>query len=40
MSIVNKQTRTTDKGWSSSLDVGYEANNPHSKRYARYETFQ
>jgi hypothetical protein len=25
--ILNKQSRTADKGWSSSLGVGREANN-------------
>jgi hypothetical protein len=27
-SILNEQSRTADKGWSSSLWVGREANNP------------
>jgi hypothetical protein len=26
--ILNKQPRTSDKGWSSSLGVGHGANNP------------
>jgi hypothetical protein len=26
--ILNKQPRTDDKGWSSSVGVGHEANNP------------
>jgi hypothetical protein len=26
--ILNKQSRTTDRGWSSSLGVGRGANNP------------
>jgi hypothetical protein len=26
--ILNKQPRTNDKGWSSSLGVGHGANNP------------
>jgi hypothetical protein len=26
--ILNKQSRTNDKGWSSSLEVGRGANNP------------
>jgi hypothetical protein len=28
--ILNKQPRTNDKGWSSSLEVGRGANNPVS----------
>jgi hypothetical protein len=29
--ISNEQSRTTDKGWSSSLEFGLGANNPHRK---------
>jgi hypothetical protein len=29
--IVNKQSRTADNGWSSSLGVGREAITPHRK---------
>jgi hypothetical protein len=29
--ILKKQSRTADKGWSSSLGVGGEANNSHCK---------
>jgi hypothetical protein len=29
--ILNKQSRTADMGWSSSLQVGQGANNPHHK---------
>jgi hypothetical protein len=29
--ILNRQSRTDDRGWSSSLGVGREANNPHRK---------
>jgi hypothetical protein len=29
--ILNKQSRTTDKGWSSSLGVGRGADTPHCK---------
>jgi hypothetical protein len=28
--ILNKQSRTADKGWASSLGVGREANKPSS----------
>ena len=31
--IPNKQLRTADKGWSSSLGVGRGANNPSLKTY-------
>jgi hypothetical protein len=27
MNVLNKQLRTADKGWSSSLEVGQGANN-------------
>jgi hypothetical protein len=30
--ILNKQSRTTDKKWSSSLGVGRGATNPHRKK--------
>jgi hypothetical protein len=29
---LNKQSRTADKGWSSSLGVRRRANNPHRKK--------
>jgi hypothetical protein len=29
--ILNKQSRTADRGWPSSLGVGRGANNPHRK---------
>jgi len=29
--ILNKQSRTSDKGWPSTLGVWREANNPHHK---------
>jgi hypothetical protein len=38
--ILNKQSQTADKGWSSSLGVGRGANNPHRKKVMRYEMFQ
>jgi hypothetical protein len=35
--ILNKQSRTADSGWSSSLGVGQGANNPHHKTFvAKY----
>jgi hypothetical protein len=30
--ILNKQPRTNDKGWSSSLGVGHGANNPRYEK--------
>jgi hypothetical protein len=30
VNILNKQSRTADKEWSSSLGVGHRANNPSS----------
>jgi hypothetical protein len=30
--MLNKQSRTADKGWSSSLEVGRGADNPHRKK--------
>jgi hypothetical protein len=38
--ILNKQSGTADKGWSSSLGVGRGANNPSPKNVACYEMFQ
>jgi hypothetical protein len=29
--VLNKQSRTTDRGWSSSMEVGRGANNHHRK---------
>jgi len=29
VNVLNKQSRTTDEGWSSSLGVGRGANNPY-----------
>jgi hypothetical protein len=31
--IMNKQSRTVDKGWSSNLKVGHGANNLHRKKF-------
>jgi hypothetical protein len=31
--ILNKQSRTVDRGWLSSLGVGRGDNNPHRKNY-------
>jgi hypothetical protein len=36
--ILNKRSRTADKGWSSSLGVGLKT--PHRKTYACYENSQ
>jgi hypothetical protein len=38
--ILNKQLRTNDNGWSSSLGVGRGPNNPHRKNQIRYEKDQ
>jgi hypothetical protein len=38
--ILNKQLRTNDKGWSSSLGIGHGAKNPHRKKQIRYEKDQ
>jgi hypothetical protein len=32
VNILNKQSRTADKGWSSSLGVGRGANNPSPQK--------
>jgi hypothetical protein len=32
VNILNKQSRTADKGWHSSFGVAQEANNPHRKK--------
>ena len=39
--ILNKQSRTADKGWSTSLGVGRGATNPlrKKKNLPRYEPF-
>jgi hypothetical protein len=37
--ILNKQSRTDDNGWSSSLRVGWGANNPIVKNKISYEMF-
>jgi hypothetical protein len=37
--ILNKQSRTTDRGWLSSLGVGRGVNNPHRKSCICYEVF-
>jgi hypothetical protein len=31
VNILNKQSRTADRGWPSSLGIGRGANNPHRK---------
>jgi hypothetical protein len=38
VNILNKQSRTADKGWSSSLGVGLTT--PHRKKYTCYERSQ
>jgi hypothetical protein len=38
--VLNKQSRTADKGWSSSLGVGRWATTPHLKKVISYEMFQ
>jgi hypothetical protein len=35
--ILNKQSRTADKGWPSSLGVGLGRTTPHRKKETRYE---
>jgi hypothetical protein len=37
--ILNKQSRTDDNGWPSSLGVGRGANNPVVKNKISYEMF-
>ena len=39
MNILNKQLRTSDKGWSSSLGVGLGANNSSLLKVSCYEIF-
>jgi hypothetical protein len=38
--ILNKQSRTADKGWPSSLGVGRGANNSHRNKRNMYEMLQ
>jgi hypothetical protein len=38
--ILNKQSRTADKGWPSSLVVGRGAKTPHRKKETCYEMLQ
>jgi hypothetical protein len=38
--ILNKQSRTADKGWSSSLGVGVGLTTPHCTEVICYEMFQ
>jgi hypothetical protein len=40
VNILNKQPRTNDKEWSSSLGVGRGVTTPHHKKQACYETYQ
>jgi hypothetical protein len=37
--ILNKQSRTADKGWFSSLEVGRDAKTPHGKNVSCYVSF-
>jgi hypothetical protein len=37
VNILNKQSRTADKGWSSSLRLIVELTTPHRKKWACYE---
>jgi hypothetical protein len=37
--ILNKKSRTADRGWPYSFGVGRRANNPHRKKYMRCEVF-
>jgi len=37
--ILNRQSRTADKGWSSSLGVGGVLTTPHRKNVYCYEIF-
>jgi hypothetical protein len=39
-SILNKQLRTADKGWSSSLGLGRGLTTPHRKKIVCYEMSQ
>ena len=36
--ILNKQSRTADKGWSSSLVLGEMLTTPHSNHVSSHET--
>ena len=36
--IMNKQVRTADNGWSSSLELGEVLTNPHRKNWSCYGT--
>ena len=36
--ILNKQSQTFNKGWSSMLGFGRDANNSSSKNWPSYET--
>jgi hypothetical protein len=38
--IMNKHSRTADKGWSSSLGLGAELKTAHRKKKACYEVTQ
>jgi hypothetical protein len=38
--ILNKQKRTNEKGWSSSLGLGVGPTTPHRKKHIRYEKDQ
>jgi hypothetical protein len=38
--VLNKQSRTADKGWSSSLGVGRGANNPSPKNFIVTKCFK
>jgi hypothetical protein len=38
--ILNKQSRTADKGWPSSLGLGGGLTTPHLKKIVRYEMSQ
>jgi hypothetical protein len=38
--ILNKQSRTADKGWPSSLGVGRGLTTPHREKTVRYEMLQ
>jgi len=39
VNILNKQSQTADKGWSSSLGVGRGAKNSYHKNISCYEMF-
>jgi hypothetical protein len=40
VNILNKQSRTTDKGWSSSLGFGRGANNSSQEKISSLRTFE